>query len=245
MTVAFAEVDAAHRPAGRIVLLVLLLLLALAPGRGFAREKASCAPAATRLCLDGNRFQAEVSWTAPGVGSGAGQAVPLTADTGLFWFFSSSNLELTVKVLDGRTVNRHFWVFYGGLSTVEYTLTITDLQTGAQAIYRNPPGHIGSGADVSAFDEEAPPAASKLLRAASGATAAPFPVGPEFQVNVTAAGAQFAPAVAVAPDGSFLIVWLSSPLPPASFRADVFGRVYDPAGNPRGGEFRVNTTVSS
>ncbi|HEX3552166.1 MAG TPA: hypothetical protein VIA62_02935 [Thermoanaerobaculia bacterium] len=214
--------------------------------------KAPCAPGATRLCLEGNRFQAEVSWTVPGLGSGAGQAVPLTADTGLFWFFSSSNLELTVKVLDGRTVNRHFWVYYGGLSTVEYTLRITDLQTGAEAIYRNPPGNIGSGADVSAFNEEVPPAGSTLARAArsaipgavSGETAAPIPRGPEFQVNVTTSGDQFAPAVAVAPDGSFLVAWTSGPVQPP-FRTDVFARAYDSAGNPQSGEIRVNTTTAS
>jgi len=106
MTVAFAEVDAAHRPAGRTVLLVLLLALALGPVRGLAQIQPICTT--TRLCLHGNRFTATVAWTAPGLGSGAGQAVPLTADTGLSWFFSSSNLELTVKVLDGRAVNRHF-----------------------------------------------------------------------------------------------------------------------------------------
>lgn len=147
----FAEVDAARRPAGRTVLLILLLLLALAPVRGLAQVKAPCAPGATRLCLEGNRFQAEVSWTVPGLGSGAGQAVPLTADTGLFWFFSSSNLELTVKVLDGRAVNRHFWIFFGALSDVGYTVTVTDTQTGKQKTYRNDPGTLASRADTQAF----------------------------------------------------------------------------------------------
>ena len=47
--------------------------------------------------------------------SGRGAAVPLTGDTGYFWFFNSANVELIVKVLDGRTVNGQFWVFYGAL----------------------------------------------------------------------------------------------------------------------------------
>ncbi|MBW8877448.1 MAG: hypothetical protein JF614_20985 [Acidobacteria bacterium] len=240
------EVAASRRPSIRVVLMALLLFLALAPVRGLAQPPATCSPAATRLCLDGNRFQAEVSWTVPGLGSGAGQAVPLTDDSGLFWFFSSSNLELTVKVLDGRAVNRHFWVFYGGLSTVEYTLTITDLQTGARAVYRNPPGHLGSGADVSAFQEEAPPAGSKRERAgaagAVSAAVAPLPVGAEFQVNATTAGDQYSPAVAVAPDGSFMTVWASNTGLPPSSPAALFGRVHDSAGNPRSGDFLVNTT---
>ncbi|MFY9820889.1 MAG: hypothetical protein WAM82_05870 [Thermoanaerobaculia bacterium] len=240
---------ATRRPPVRLILLALLLFTALAPVQGLAQTRATCAPAATRLCLNGNRFAAEVSWTAPGLGSGPGHAVPLTAATGLFWFFSDSNLELTVKVLDGRAVNRHFWVFYGGLSSVEYTLTLTDLQTGAQAIYRNPAGQLASGADVSAFNEEAPPAGSQASRAViSGAVAneaaAPIPRGVESQVNATAAGDQYAPEVAVAPDGSFMVVWISGPIQPP-FLADVLGRVFDAAGNPRSGEIRLNTTASN
>ncbi|HEX4966369.1 MAG TPA: hypothetical protein VF173_36510 [Thermoanaerobaculia bacterium] len=240
---------ATRRPPVRLILLALLLLTALAPVQGLAQTQATCAPAATRLCLNGNRFAAEVSWTVPGLGSGPGHAVPLTADTGLFWFFSDSNLELTVKVLDGRAINRHFWVFHGGLSSVEYTLTLTDLQTGAQAVYHNPAGQLASGADVSAFNEEAPPAGSQASRAVTpravaNAAAAPIPRGAEFPVNVAVAGDQFAPAVAVAPDGSFLVVWISGPIQPP-FLANVLGRAYDAAGNPKGGEIRLNTTASN
>jgi hypothetical protein len=44
----------------------------------------------------------------PGQGtSGTGVAVPLTGNTGYFWFFNSSNVELMVKVLDGDAVNGH------------------------------------------------------------------------------------------------------------------------------------------
>src|SRR5262249_1019283 len=136
---------------------------------------------ATALCLQGSRFQAEVAWTAPGFGSGTGQAVALTRDTGYFWFFASSNVELVVKVLDGRAVNQHFWVFYGALSDVAYTLTITDLQTGAREVFTNPQGQLASVADITAFNPEWPP---NVIRAAVPATAAPpeAPVrlGPEF-----------------------------------------------------------------
>ena len=36
--------------------------------------------------------------------TGAGRAVPLTADTGDFWFFGAENVEVVLKVLDGRPV---------------------------------------------------------------------------------------------------------------------------------------------
>lgn len=240
----FAEVESVRRPPFRVLGLAILLVLALVPERGLAQPVVACSPTATRLCLNGNRFQAEVSWSVPGLGAGMGQALPLTNDSGLFWFFASSNLELTVKVLDGRAVNRHFWVFYGALSDVEYTLTITDLQTGAQAIYHNPQGHLGSGADVSAFHEDAPQSAGLNLAAAvspaTATTAAPLPVGTEFQVNGAAAGDQFQPAVAVAPDGSFMTVWVSRTGQPPSSPAALVGRVFDSAGNPKSGDFPVN-----
>jgi hypothetical protein len=83
--------------------------------------------------------------------SGAGTAVPLTPDSGYFWFFNPANVELAIKVLDGRPVNGHFWVFYGALSNVEYTITVTDTQTGAVRTYRNPAHQFASRGDTAAF----------------------------------------------------------------------------------------------
>ena len=78
-------------------------------------------------------------------------AVPLTGDTGAFWFFGPRNLELMIKVLDGRSVNGRFWVYYGSLSDVRYTITVTDTMTGATKTYQNPPGRLVSRADTGAF----------------------------------------------------------------------------------------------
>jgi hypothetical protein len=78
-------------------------------------------------------------------------AVPLTTDTGYFWFFSAGNIELVVKVLDGREVNGKFWVFYGRLTDVESTITVTDTLTGLSKTYFNPAGSVVSEADTSAF----------------------------------------------------------------------------------------------
>ena len=47
--------------------------------------------------------------------SGTGTAVPLTSDTGYFWFFGSSNVEAVIKVLNACSLNQRFWVFAGGL----------------------------------------------------------------------------------------------------------------------------------
>ena len=110
-----------------------------------------CQPAPGALCLGGGRFKVEVDWRTSQGATGTGQAVPLTADTGAFWFFSAANVELVVKVLDGRGLNGHFWVFYGALSNVEYTLTVTDTQTGASHRYFNPAGQFGSYGDTRGF----------------------------------------------------------------------------------------------
>jgi hypothetical protein len=122
-----------------------------APGGG-------CSPSATTLCLLSNRFKVNVSWTNQHSNppkTGAGMAVPDTDQTGLMWFFSPDSIELVVKMVDGRAVNGRFWVFYGALSDVEYTIAVTDAQTGVVRTYHNVPGSVGGGADTSAFSENA------------------------------------------------------------------------------------------
>ncbi len=111
---------------------------------------AACVPSGTVLCLDGGRFKVEVEWRS-GDDHGSGRAVALTPDTGTFWFFNPSNVEVVLKVLDGRGVNGHHWVFYGALSNVEYIVTVTDTETGAARRYFNPPGRLGSVGDTQAF----------------------------------------------------------------------------------------------
>ncbi len=113
---------------------------------------AACAGNAQTLCLNASRFTVQVRWEVPSQGtSGQGTAVTLTGDTGYFWFFSSNNVELVIKVVDGRAFNNKFWVFYGALSDVQYTITVTDTQTGQVKTYSNPSGQLASVADTAAF----------------------------------------------------------------------------------------------
>ena len=113
---------------------------------------AACVADPSTLCLNGNRFRVQVNWSAPNIGrAGIGQAAPLASDSGSFWFFTAGNLELNLKVVDGRAVNGHFWVFFGALSDVQYTITVTDTESGAQRTYANPQGRLASVADTSAF----------------------------------------------------------------------------------------------
>jgi hypothetical protein len=112
---------------------------------------ATCVSDAATLCLNGQRFKATVVWRASDGTTGNGQAFPITDNTGAFWFFDPTNLELVVKVLDGRSVNGKWWVFYGSLTNVEFTLTVTDTLTGQVRTYHNPLGQMASFADTSAF----------------------------------------------------------------------------------------------
>ncbi len=113
---------------------------------------AACTPSDTALCLSAGRFETSVAWRDATGRTGVGTAIPITADTGYFWFFSATNIELVVKVLDARGLNGKFWVFFGALSNVEYTLTVRDTATGAVKQYHNPAGQFASVGDTGAFD---------------------------------------------------------------------------------------------
>jgi hypothetical protein len=135
----------------------------------FAAPPVACAPGAAHLCLGGGRFRVEVDQRNPypPLGEGIGRAVPLTADTGAFWFFHPDNLELMLKVLDGRVVNDHWWVFSAGLSTVEHWIMVFDGATGEQALSHNRPFELASRADTAAFPSAAGAAPAGGLRLAA------------------------------------------------------------------------------
>jgi photosystem II stability/assembly factor-like uncharacterized protein len=105
---------------------------------------AGCVPARNVLCVQESRFQVQVTWQLPGAAGGAAFAVPLSQESGAFWFFGPQTLELAVKVLDGRALGGHFWVFTAGLTNVAYTVTVTDTTTGAQRQYLNAAGELAS-----------------------------------------------------------------------------------------------------
>lgn len=66
------------------------------------------------------------------------------------------------------------------------------------------------------------------------------PVANEFRVNVSTAGGQYAPAVAMADNGRFLVAW-------ANFQTGsqgIYGRVYDSAGSPLSGDFQISSNTN-
>jgi hypothetical protein len=70
-------------------------------------------------------FEVQVSFTDPVTGAvRSGYPVALTEESGYFWFFDDHNIELTVKLLDGRGVNGHAWVFLASMTDLPFTVTV-------------------------------------------------------------------------------------------------------------------------
>jgi hypothetical protein len=113
----------------------------------------TCVEDGTTLCLLDGRFRVRVEWRDQhNGGAGVGGALPFSDRTGFFWFFKRDNVELVVKVLDGTPVNGKVWVFWGALTDVGYTLSVTDVLTGHDVRrYVNAPGNLCGGADTAAF----------------------------------------------------------------------------------------------
>jgi lysyl endopeptidase len=111
-----------------------------------------CVASATVVCLNSNRFSVKVDWKRPGGESGQGQGIKYTDNSGLFWFFSSDNIELIVKVLTGCPLSNTYWVFSAATTNVEYTMTVVDTKTGQVKTYFNPQGVSAAAiTDTSAF----------------------------------------------------------------------------------------------
>ena len=72
-------------------------------------------------------------------------------DTALFGFSSAQAVEVVVRVQDTRPFAPRFDIYYGGMTDVGYTVTVTDTQTGTTRQYVNTVGKVGGGVDRSSF----------------------------------------------------------------------------------------------
>ncbi|HVT58517.1 MAG TPA: hypothetical protein VHR45_08960 [Thermoanaerobaculia bacterium] len=122
----------------------------------FAVTQATLPP--TELYLNQGRFEVDVTWQ-DSQGGGSGYAKPVSDASGYFWFFDSGNAEITVKILDGRAINGHFWVFVASMTDVGFTVAVRDRgdQSFCPAIacptrtYVNPLGRNQNFIDTNAF----------------------------------------------------------------------------------------------
>jgi hypothetical protein len=89
----------------------------------FHEEKISVLPDPV-LVQDG-RFTIDILLDPPH-GGRASLVAPPSRDSALFYFFSPANWEVMVKVLDGCTINQHYWVYGAASTDVGYTVEVRD-----------------------------------------------------------------------------------------------------------------------
>ncbi len=99
----------------------------------------SCLADAQTVCLNSNRFRVTIDFLTKQNQAGKAKGKRYSSDTGLFSFFSTSNVELTVKVLDGCSWG-HYWVFAAGMTNLETVITVSDMKNGSTRSYVNPQG---------------------------------------------------------------------------------------------------------
>ncbi|HYO15253.1 MAG TPA: hypothetical protein VE685_18810 [Thermoanaerobaculia bacterium] len=107
--------------------------------------------------MSSNRFEVEVDWQSAS-SNGRGQVMTFGGqraendDSAFFWFFSASNFEMGLKILNGCGLNNRFWVFISGLTDQGWTVRVRDTQTGSVKTYNNPTGRLTpTTADTSAI----------------------------------------------------------------------------------------------
>ncbi|HEX4965651.1 MAG TPA: hypothetical protein VF173_32875 [Thermoanaerobaculia bacterium] len=127
-------------------------------GWTLAQSSGTCVRDAATGCLQSGRFEVTVSWATTG-GAGAAQVMSFNgqraeSDESVFWwFFSPTNFEMGVKVLNACALNNKFWVYLSGLTDQGWTVTVRDTQTGAVKTYSNPLGQLSTTfADSAAFN---------------------------------------------------------------------------------------------
>ena len=93
--------------------------------------------------------------------------------SGLLYFFDRDNVEVLVKVLDGCAINGHRWVFVAPVTTLAFSLEITERATGRRFAHRNPKSLTAeTRADTAAFPCDPESRAAAALGAAYPETTA-------------------------------------------------------------------------
>jgi hypothetical protein len=143
----------------------------------------ACVASDTTVCLLNDRFRVTVDYLnqfANPPQPGKLRTARLLAgvqnpDTATFGFNNAQNIEVVVRIQDTRPfgLNR-FDVYYGGMTDVEYTVTVQDMQTGTTRLYRNPPGMVGGGVDRASFPTNGATTAVYAMVQGNSASRAPI-----------------------------------------------------------------------
>jgi hypothetical protein len=87
---------------------------------------------------------------------GEAQGLPISNDSGYFWIYQPGIAEAFVKILDGRAVNGHYWVFISTLSNQPLTFEVDQTSCGGAAVcpkktYVQAAGDTARFVDLDAF----------------------------------------------------------------------------------------------
>ena len=120
-----------HRVPGRV--------RAALNGRGVATVQLA---GARPLRLHRGRFELRAAWRDPAAAGEGGALEPeaLSGTGGVFSLPGLRSPELAFKLLDGRPVNGHFWLFGAPLTSRGWTVTVTDTETGRHHTVDRAPG---------------------------------------------------------------------------------------------------------
>ena len=87
------------------------------------------------LYLHDGRFRVEGTWSSSQI-SGTSRALGATSNSsGVLWIFEKDNWEILVKVVDGCMRNGHYWLFFSGATSLDHTITITDMAVSSEKTY--------------------------------------------------------------------------------------------------------------
>jgi len=112
-----------------------------------ANDPASSCDSTLGLCLENGRFWVTVRRT----GFAPSHPVPLSQKSGYFWFDFSPSVEVTVKILDGRTIDGHYWVHWSALTDEAFSLMVMDRLTMTPQVYEKAAGSAAAVIDKTTF----------------------------------------------------------------------------------------------
>ncbi len=106
------------------------------------KQASECVTTEWQLCT-GGRFLTFIDISFNGT-EGPAHVVQLTPDSGYFWVFDPSNVEMIVKTVDACPINAGNWFFAAGMTTLPVDISVTDTLDGTAAGYGSRPGALFS-----------------------------------------------------------------------------------------------------
>jgi PKD repeat protein len=137
-------------------------------------------PSTTLRMLVVHPFDVTIAATDPSSGAASpGQAVSVTDRFGWFSFpgitSDPGNPEVTVKLLEAPTFG-HYWVFWSAMTSLPYTMTVTDVTTGQVQVYAKTDSAPSGGWDLTSFPYVTPaPTTPGMTPTAGPPTSTPRP----------------------------------------------------------------------